>query len=171
MFAKVYWTTLQIALTSQPSSDLNEIWFGLPGTVDTLPENGYDIETIISYSEHGFYEGIQKWGEILRTRHGKGLERRESDDTVNYLGYWTDAGAYYYYNTEPDKNYEETMLDIYKDIRHGVTSAPFRSWNYDSWWYYKCGDSGGPGHMASGAVKNWTAMPEIFPRPVFYSVS
>ena len=49
------------------------------------------------------------------------------------------------------------MLDIYDEIRFGQISAPFRSWNYDSWWYYKCdGDH-------KGAVKNWTAMPEVFP--------
>ena len=32
---------------------------------------------------------------------------------VNYLGYWTDAGAFYYYNTIPGENYETTMLNIY----------------------------------------------------------
>ena len=63
--------------------------------------------------------------------------RRASDDTVNYLSYWTDNGAFYYYHTEPNKTYSDTMLDIYADIRHGDTSAPFRSWNYDSWWYPK----------------------------------
>jgi len=133
---------------------LGQIWFGLPGTTDTLPSGGYDIETIISYSDKGFYEGIQKWGEILRTKHGKHLGRRETDDSVNYLGYWTDNGAFYYYNTEPNKTYEETMLDVYHEIRHGNESIPFRSWNFDSWWYPKC---------PNDAVLSWTAMDEIFP--------
>ena len=151
------------AHTAEVMTKLNEIWFGVPGTTDTFPSNGYDLQTIISYSDKGFYEGIQEWGSRLLTRHGKTLNRRETDDTVNYLGYWTDAGAYYYYNTEPGKNYEETMLDVYNEIRHGDTPVPFRSWNYDSWWYYKCNDNGGPGHMSHGAVKNWTAMPQVFP--------
>ena len=46
------------------------------------------------------------------------------------------------------------MLDVYNQIRFGETNAPFKSWNYDSWFYYKCDNS---------AVKNWTAMPDIFP--------
>ena len=58
----------------------------------------------------------------------------ENDLVNDYLGYWTDEGdfnciwqnfntktkaftifylgAYYYYNTEEGKNYEETILDI-----------------------------------------------------------
>ena len=72
----------------------------MPGLVKSLPDSGYDMETIISYGDVGFYESIQKWGLELRTKHKKSLKRRESDDTVNYLGYWTDNGAFYYYNTE-----------------------------------------------------------------------
>ena len=49
--------TKHTAFTAEPSSELGEVWFGLPGTTDTLPSNGYDIETIISYSDKGFYEG------------------------------------------------------------------------------------------------------------------
>ena len=28
---------------------------------------------------------------------------------MRYLGYYTDAGAYYYYNTEDEMNYDETF--------------------------------------------------------------
>ena len=38
----------------------NELWFGLPGTTDNMPDDGFDIETVISYSDQGFYEGVQK---------------------------------------------------------------------------------------------------------------
>lgn len=132
----------------------NELWFGLPGTTDNMPDDGFDIETVISYSDQGFYEGVQKWGAELLKKHGKDTSRRASDDTVNYLGYWTDNGAFYYYHTEPNKTYADTMRDVYANIRHGDTSAPFRSWNYDSWWYPKC---------PNGAVNTWTALPDIFP--------
>ena len=134
--------------------DNSELWFGLPGTTDKMPEDGFDIETIISYSDQGFYEGVQKWGSELKTKYGKDDSRRETDDTVNYLSYWTDNGAFYYYNTEPQKNYADTMRDVYSQIRHGDTSAPFRSWNFDSWWYPKCDN---------GAVKTWVSMDEVFP--------
>ena len=56
---------------TEVNHDLDELWFGLPGTTDAMPEDGFDIETIISYSDQGFYEGIQKWGSELKTRNGK----------------------------------------------------------------------------------------------------
>ena len=116
--------TKHTAWTAEPRSEESQIWFGLPGLVDQLPENGYDISTIISYSDKGFYESVQKWGATLRKYTGKGLERRESDDTVNYLGYWTDNGAFYYYNTEENKNYEVLSLSRATDIQLSCFRIP-----------------------------------------------
>ena len=150
---------------TEVNQENNQLWFGLPGTTDEIPKGGFDIETIISYSNQGFYEGIQEWGKKLRTRYGKTDDRRESDDTINYLSYWTNQGAFYYYNTEPNKNYADTMIDIYSKTRYGETNAPFRSWNYDSWWYPKCQNKG---------VKKWTPMKEVFPggmSPIFEKTS
>ena len=127
----------------------NELWFGLPGKTDAMPDEGFDIETIISYSDQGFYQGVQKWGDELKSYYGKSTYRRETDDTVNYLSYWTDAGAYYYYHTEPNKTYSETLTDI-----NAQKPAAFRSWNFDSWWYERCPNKG---------VKSWTALEEVFP--------
>ena len=71
---------------------------------------------------------IEKWKSFFfRNQYQKGLHRKESDDTVNYLGYWTDNGAFYYYNTVEGKNYQDTMMDVYDEIRFGQTNAPFRS--------------------------------------------
>ena len=52
---------------------------------------------------------------------------------MRYLGYYTDAGAYYYYNTEPGMNYEETFdyIGTYAD----QTNFPIRFAQYDSWFY------------------------------------
>ena len=71
------------------------------------------------------------------------------------MSYWTDNGAFYYYNTEKDKNYDETMRDVF-EYSEG-SSIPFHSWNFDSWWYYKCKTEHG------SPVKKWTAMDEVFP--------
>ena len=72
------------------------------------------------------------------------------------MNYWTDNGAYYYYNSD---NYEDTIKDI---TNQGL---PLTSVQIDSWWYYKDGN---------GAVLNWTATPETFPnglQPVFAEIS
>ena len=132
-----------------------ELVFGLPLSVVSTPA-GYYIETFISYSNKGFYEGVQKWGSELLSEHGKNTMKRATDITVNYLGYWTDRGAYYYYYTEPNKTYEETMIDIYENIEN-----PYRSWNYDSWFYHKCEWPGQKSH--EWPAKNWTAIESIFP--------
>ena len=129
--------------------DNNEIWFGLPGMTDSLPSGGFELETIISYSDDGFYRGIQKWGAELTRRYGKSKSSRETDKTVNFLSYWTDNGAFYYYHTEPDATYESTMVDVYRE-----RTVPFRSWNFDSWWYRRCPNKG---------VKSWTALDSVFP--------
>ena len=61
------------------------------------------------------FQAFRSWGELLRQYHDKTSEYRDSDLTINYLGYWTDKGGYYFYNTEPDMNYEETMIAVKKD--------------------------------------------------------
>ena len=67
----------------------NELWFGLPGKTDQMPENGFDMETIISYSDKGFYQGVQNWGNQLRTKYKKSQSRRSSDNTINYVSLGT----------------------------------------------------------------------------------
>jgi len=52
---------------------------------------------------------------------------------MRYLGYYTDAGAYYYYNTEPGMNYEKTF-DYIRDYADD-TNYPIRFAQYDSWFY------------------------------------
>ena len=45
-------------------------------------------------------------------KHGKDPDTWKEDFSMKHLGYTTDNGAYYYYNTEPGKNYEETILEL-----------------------------------------------------------
>ena len=52
----------------------------------------------------------------------------------DYLGYWMDNGAYYYYHTLPGLNYEETVLALHDNL---TSRIPIHYINYDSWWYYK----------------------------------
>ena len=70
------------------------------------------------------------------------------------------TGAYYYYHTEPGKNYQETMLDLkaYADKE----KIPISWILYDSWWYLKESETNTPAQTA--AVVDWRdAMPSIFP--------
>ena len=61
-----------------------------------------------------FDEAFSKWGSALRKYHGKSVDGIQRDVARKYLGYWTDNGAYYYYNTIPDNDYENTLMTLKK---------------------------------------------------------
>ncbi|CAL1533730.1 unnamed protein product [Lymnaea stagnalis] len=141
-----------MAASDQLNSSSQVLHYGIMGLVDTVPSN-YSVDFIIYYSNEGINQAMSGWGLFLRELYGKKqFYRTFMDTTVNYLGYWTDNGAYYYYNTEKDKNYEATIIDVVNYINN--TRTPFQYTQYDSWWYQK-------GH-AQG-VLSWTPMKEIIP--------
>ena len=47
------------------------------------------------------------WGHALQKFHNKSLAKRDAANELRYLGYYTDAGAYYYYNTEEGLDYDQ----------------------------------------------------------------
>ena len=85
---------------------------------------------------------MEEWGELMRFYYDRPTHYRDSDLTLNYLGFWTDGGttatlqginvsstteidlvtnplpfimctgAFYFYNTEPGKNYQDTILEV-----------------------------------------------------------
>lgn len=75
-----------------------------------------------------------KWGRVLLKEGGK-EPASKSGLVTDYLGYWTDNGAYYYYNTLPELNYENTMIEMSNYFKYH--NIPVRYINYDSWWYLK----------------------------------
>ena len=78
---------------------------------------------------------MRKWGLALQRKGGKNPDLWKEDFSMRYLGYTTDNGAYYYYKTEPGKNYEQTILDL---KQYTVTERiPVRWILYDSWFYAK----------------------------------
>ena len=77
---------------------------------------------------------FKKWGEILLREGGKVLTTPD-DVVTEYLGYWTDNGAYYYYNTVQGMNYENTIVEISEYFKQ--QNIPVKYINYDSWWYQK----------------------------------
>jgi hypothetical protein len=104
---------------------------------------------IVFYSSHGVNEAMREWGQSMRRAFNRTIEHRLNDITINYLGYYTDNGGYYYYHTETGMNYEETMVSISQQI-----PLPLHYIQIDSWWYYKgIGDG----------VSQWSPRPDIFP--------
>ncbi|CAF3719866.1 unnamed protein product [Adineta steineri] len=126
----------------------NRLEYGVMGSILTIPAN-YNHSMIVFYSSEGINEGIRKWGKTMQKAFNRTNKNRLNDLTINYLGYYTDNGAYYYYNTEQGMNYEETMINVHNQI-----PLPFHYIQLDSWWYYK---------GIGGGVTQYTPMPNIFP--------
>ena len=128
---------------------------GILGSVNTVPK-GYSMETLL-VAGNNVTGTMEQWGRLLRLRYKKHDHYRLNDYSINYLGYYTDNGACYYYATDKFANYEEALIAVKKEA--DAEGIPYRYVQLDSWWYYK--------GMHNG-VKNWTAMPSIFPRGIEY---
>ena len=130
---------------SQTNSTLE---YGVMGSITSIPAN-YNHSMIVFYSSKGINEGMREWGQLMQKAYNRTNEYRLNDLTVNYLGYYTDNGGYYYYHTEIGVDYERTMVNVHHDIK-----LPFHYLQMDSWWYYKGKGDG---------VSEYTAMRHIFP--------
>ena len=122
--------------------------YGIMGSINTIPAN-YTQSLIVFYSPNGINRAVRDWGTTMQKAFNRTNEHRLNDLTVNYLGYYTNNGGYYYYNTEPDKNYQQTILDVAQFIK-----LPYHYLQFDSWWYYKASKNG---------IKEWRARPDVFP--------
>ena len=61
---------------------------------------------------------MEEWGSLLLKYYNKNSKLKDNDYMINYLSYWTDNGAYYYWLTESNKNYEETILDVIESSKN-----------------------------------------------------
>jgi hypothetical protein len=132
---------------------------GLQGKVERVPA-GFVHETL-AFAGQGVRYTMYLWGDLLLHKYGKPRTRPDADLPIQYLGYWTDNGAYYYYKTEPGTNYQTTMIDVKKYINS--ISLPVQNMQFDSWWYFKEDNA-----TAGGGLINWIPRPDIFPSGMGY---
>ena len=110
-----------------------DLKFGLMGSVESIPA-AVSLDTVVVWGQT-LRDAMNRWGEILRIYNGKNTSNKHDDYVSNFLGYWMDNGAYYYYNPLPNQTYEETILEI--NDRLQKRSIPIKYVNYDSWFYEK----------------------------------
>ncbi|HME54002.1 MAG TPA: hypothetical protein VKM55_17380 [Candidatus Lokiarchaeia archaeon] len=106
---------------------------GLAGSVEKTPE-GFTLESMVFFGK-GINAVVEAWGALFRKRHGAKIRDPYNNPITSTLGYNTDNGAFYYYNTEPGKNYEDTMIAIRE--QHKKIGLPVGYYELDSWWYPK----------------------------------
>ena len=133
---------------------------GLQGK--TAGVHGYDpyghlfgVSYVMVATNRGVRDALRQWGSYKLGFYGKQRAVGDENLTLQKLGYATDNGAYYYYNTEPGKTYEQTLLDIEKYFN--VSGLPLGYFQLDSWWYPKSNASG------DGGCLLWEPMADVFP--------
>lgn len=130
------------------------IHYGLEGELDAVPA-GFQ-HRFLMVKGRGINRTVRAWGELLRA--GKVGPDRYADLGLSHLGYWTDNGAYYYYQTEEGMNEEDTLLAVKRDAdERGI---PYGYFQLDSWWYKKVPQSG---LNPWGGMIAWEPLPEMFP--------
>eukprot|EP01084_Bolivina_argentea_P230907 389540_1 len=129
------------------------IQWGIQGNV-TVVDPGFEISYIMSLTNGGINKCMTNWGDLILKYFNKTRgNAHKTDFTLNYLGYSTDHGAYYWYYQEPGKNAEQTMIDIKK--YHDSINIPTKYLLLDSWWYQQSGPK--------GTDYNFTANVTLFP--------
>jgi len=57
----------------------------------------------------GINSTLSTWGHAMTDLQGKTWPANDADATLNYLGYWTDHGAAYYYTYDTSLGYTGTL--------------------------------------------------------------
>ena len=111
----------------------NEMASGISPLIKSLPV-GFEHRTILVVGQ-GINRTFDTWGQTLTSLTGKRRPANDSDASLNQVGYWTDNGATYYYQTANTMNYEQTLSAVKSDFdRMGIGLGSIQ---LDSWFYPK----------------------------------
>ena len=141
------------------ASDDSFIGAGIKKTVTEIPK-GYKQLFLLS-SSSGINAGMMDWGNKMLKFTGKPRANMYHDKTHSTIGFWTDNGGYYHYDTGVDKS--KSYMDVLPQVKkyHDRLNVPFGHWQFDSWFYPK--DGGVAPGGGGGAVTNWTNLETVFP--------
>ena len=134
-----------------------DIESGVNSAIATLPQ-GFRYDTVLAIGK-GVNKTFDAWGGALLSLSGKTRPASDADVVLSSLGYWTDAGASYYYNWDRSLGYTGTLLAVKQELdRQG---APLGYLQLDSWFYPK----GAGGQWDSGGgIYRYQADSGFFPK-------
>jgi hypothetical protein len=111
----------------------NEMTNGISPLIKSLPV-GFEHRTILVVGQ-GINRTFDAWGQTVTSLTGKRRPANDADRSLNQVGYWTDNGATYYYQTANSMNYEQTLSAVKSDFdRMGIGLGYIQ---LDSWFYPK----------------------------------
>jgi hypothetical protein len=96
--------------------------------------SGFSQDNLLALAP-GINAAWELWGQAMTDLQGKERPANDADKILKYFGYWTDAGAAYWYNYEMDKGYEGTLKAVASSYKE--QGIPLGYMQLDSWWYHK----------------------------------
>ena len=129
---------------------------GISSKIATLP-HGFTHQTLLVV-ESGINRAFDVWGHMMTGLNGKTRPANDADTSLNLLGYWTDAGSTYYYVTEPQLSYADTLAKVKADF--GWNRIALGYLQLDSWFYPK--GSGADWADLTGGIYQYSAAAPLF---------
>jgi hypothetical protein len=120
-------------IASMSGDGVHNIASGLNPEAQDLPAH-FKHTTLLAFG-NGINTTWNNWGAAFTTLVGRHRPANDADTGLRYLGYWTDNGAFYYYNYNPALGYAGTLEALVRHYRE--REIPIRYLQLDSWWYYK----------------------------------
>jgi len=120
-------------LARMAGDGVHEIASRLNAGVHDLPAH-FSHGTLLAFAP-GIHAAWQAWSGAFLALQGRTPPANDADPGLRYLGYWTDNGAYYYYNYETNFGYAGTFEKLVDHYRR--QKIPIRYLQLDSWWYEK----------------------------------
>eukprot|EP01084_Bolivina_argentea_P025902 48160_1 len=160
--------------TNKMKGTTNKDWkLGIASQVLDIPA-GFKHETVIVIGEGISDAMLNEWSSRLKSLYHTERVENENDIVTTYLGYWTDAGAYYYGDSwgaaSSTMNLSCCSLEVFKDVKQKLDSQqiPIQYWQMDDWWYYGLHPDeyiAGPYWGGNGvkSVQHWNAPNEYYP--------
>jgi hypothetical protein len=133
-----------------------ELSSGISPKIASLPE-GFSHRVLLVV-ENGINQAFDTWGKMMTDLYGKTRPAADADSTLNRIGYWTDAGSTYYYNTLPSTSYSDTLMAAKAGFEAQGISLGYMQ--LDSWFYPK-----GPSADwtdGGGGIDQYMAAPALF---------
>jgi autotransporter-associated beta strand protein len=134
---------------------------GINVAITQLPA-GFTNRVILT-AQNGINQCYTTWGNALLALAGKTMPANDACLELNKLGYWTDNGAAYYYNTNAPLGIQTTLFNIRDEF--ASKGVPLSHVQVDSWWYPKGVADTWQGDASNnrGGINTYTADPTLFP--------
>ncbi|MBV9742604.1 MAG: hypothetical protein JO099_02480, partial [Acidobacteriia bacterium] len=134
-----------------------ELTSGISQKIANLPQ-GF-VHRVFLVVGQGINHTFDTWGHVLTSFAGKKRPANDADIILNKIGYWTDNGSTYYYQTAPQLSYEQTLAALKGDFDQAGIQLGYIQ--LDSWFYPK-GPNANWSVNGSG-IYQYLAAPALFP--------